>query len=383
MQKLPTITSLTPEATAAYITRVDAWLSGDRSDLTEGVLLCTAIPQATIFVDYATAYTSEKRRGEIVKYLTPLYQSVTKTPQNKTHKNQTPHPPKGGDISCVSSAVSSNGSPENCLPIHGAGGSSSIHGAGWSSFVTPAGTIYTFSPDGTVTAVGGNRPSHFDEWLHRMPADLQDKIATLKDNFDNLVEYRRKVETLASDPNHSQSDLSRYARLAVAYEARNLNIFAQADICWDELCGRTVSPDLKKELAQEEHKLLKDLQKEGCADAPAHSAHSVSSPVAVHSEAIESPYPSSELTDSQLSTMPIADLLALSPDILPDGPRRYWLKRRSDQAQKYLRDKLPAEPSSAQLDKARQYALDIIAINGKLSKKVAEKMSTLGIELNV
>lgn len=371
MIRLPNISSLSQEKLNDYLSRVSAWLSGDRSDLNEGVLLCTAIPQARVFVDYANAYSADKRRSEIVKYLQAIcHQSVAQQSM----------------VEAVP-AVNQGAPSEKRIPAKGAVGAVG-------SFTTTAGTVYTFSTDGTVTAVGGNRPSHFDEWLDRMPAELQDKISTLKENFDNLVEYCRKVESLAADPNHSKAELSRYARLAVAYEARNLNIFAQADICWDELCGRAVSPDIKKELAQEESKLLKDIKKEeGSAYAPSPSASSSPSPspsksVPVNNDAIVSPTPSSpldstELTDDQLSSMPIAYLMALSSDILPDGPRRYWLKRRCDQAQKYLRDKLPDSPSPSQREKAVQYARDILAINGKLSKKVSAKLDSLGIALNL
>lgn len=381
MIRLPNISSLPQEKLNDYLSRVSAWLSGDRSDLNEGVLLCTAIPQARVFVDYANAYSADKRRSEIVKYLTPLCKDSLRPAATS--------PVMGSTLASGQGAQDSKSN--HTLPITGEVPHLRRRGSS-SSFTTSAGTVYTFSSDGTVTAVGGNRPSHFDEWLDRMPAELQDKIFTLKENFDNLVEYCRKVESLAADPNHSKTELSRYARLAVAYEARNLNIFAQADICWDELCGRAVSPDLKRELAQEESKLLKDIKKEeGSAYAPSPSAPSSPSPsqsVPVNNDAIVSPTPSdssdsTELTDDQLSSMPIADLMALSSDILPDGPRRYWLKRRCDQAQKYLRDKLPDSPSPSQREKAVQYARDILAINGKLSKKVSAKLDSLGIALNL
>ena len=190
-----------------------------------------------------------------------------------------------------------------------------------------------------------------------MPADLQDKIATLKDNFTNLVEYRRKVEALAADHNHSKSDLSRYARLAVAYEARNLNIFAQADICWDELCGRPVSPDLKRELAQEERKLIKDIQKEGGVPSPTPSATSSSSPA-----------PSSPSTQESVNTEAI-----VSPSQSAISP---------DQAQKYIRDKFdPDTASPSQREKAAQYARLILSAKGKLSKKVAAKLAAAGISV--
>ena len=365
MQKLPIISTLSPSASAEYLSRVSAWLSSDRTDLAEGVLLCSAIPQAGIFVDYATAYTSEKRRSEIVKYLSPIVPSVSSAPS----ATSAPSVPSTPSVPSKSSVPSTTIHPIHSIPSPSpnpsSGKSATSHqgGRGESLFTTASGTIYTFSPDGNVTAVGGNRPSHFDEWLNRMPADLQDKIATLKDNFTNLVEYRRKVEALAADHNHSKSDLSRYARLAVAYEARNLNIFAQADICWDELCGRPVSPDLKRELVQEERKLIKDIQKEGGVPSPTPSAQSSSSP------APSAPSPSSA-TSTQESVHTEAIVSPSQSAISPD------------QAQKYIRDKFdPDTASPSQREKAAQYARLILSAKGKLSKKVAAKLAAAGISV--
>ncbi len=352
MQKLPNYSTLTPEARAEYLYRVNAWLSGDRSNLAEGVLLCSAIPQASVFVDYSTAYSADKRRSEIVRYLTPLCPEILL-------KDETDVPGKSPKM--------------DVLPKNTSGVATERTIDAGRTFVTAAGTSYHIDDDGNITAVEGNRPAHFDEWLDRMPAELQEKIATLKENFTQLVEYRRKAESLAADPNHSKSELSRYARLAVAYEARNLNIFAQADVCWDELCGRAVSDEIKKELAQEERKIMKDIAS-GDFEEDAEQDEELDAEQ-------ETECPVEGFSDKEMSEMPIVKLLALSSEVLPEGPRRYWLKRRCDQAQKYLRDKLPAEPSEAQKEKARQYALDIIAINGKLSKKVAEKLDTLSINI--
>lgn len=321
MKKLPLLSTLAEPHLSDYYMRVSAWLSSDRSDLAEGVLLCTALPQATVFTDYAIAYTAEKRRSEIVKYLTPL------CPQACVQPSVIVSPSPGGTGSLRSSVKSGQSGISPLLAATTPSASAASGPA--STFTTPAGTIYSFGPDGNVTAVGGSRPSHFDEWLDRMPADLQDKVSTLKDNFTHLVEYRRKVEALAADPNHSKSDLSRYARLAVAYEARNLNIFAQADLCWDELCGRPVSDDLKRELAEEERKLLKDLQ---------------------HEDGVPTPSPSPSIT--------------------------------ADQAQKYIRDKFdPKKASAAQRKKAEQYAHIILKEKGKLSAKLVAKLAAAGIEV--
>lgn len=72
MTHLPSISALTPEQLNEYKSRVAAWLASDQSDLTEGITLCTAIPQAAIFISYHKAYTPCTRRKHIVQFLSTI-----------------------------------------------------------------------------------------------------------------------------------------------------------------------------------------------------------------------------------------------------------------------------------------------------------------------
>lgn len=72
MTHLPSISALTPEQLNEYKSRVAAWLASDQSDLTEGLTLCTAIPQAAIFISYHKAYTPCTRRKHIVQFLSTI-----------------------------------------------------------------------------------------------------------------------------------------------------------------------------------------------------------------------------------------------------------------------------------------------------------------------
>lgn len=72
MTHLPLISALTPEQLTEYKSRVAAWLASDQSDLAEGVTLCTAIPQAALFVSYHQAYTPCTRRKHILQFLSTI-----------------------------------------------------------------------------------------------------------------------------------------------------------------------------------------------------------------------------------------------------------------------------------------------------------------------
>ena len=231
MKRLPILSAMSAEQRKEFDNRVNNWAESGMKDVAEAVALCTSIPQATVFVQYAACYGVEKRLKEAARFLTPFI-TVTVTSSSED-----------SDPSKVSSPTPVKSSKS--LP----------------SFTTAAGTIYSFDADGNVVAVGGNRPSHFDEWIDRMPDNLREKVDTIRSNYDQMNYWRSEVERLASDPKHSETDLQRATRLAVCYEDKNLCIFAQADACWEELSGKTVSDAAKRELLQAERKIDSEIRK--------------------------------------------------------------------------------------------------------------------------
>lgn len=86
MVHLPIISALTQEQLNEYKSRVAEWLASDQVDLTEGITLCTAIPQAAIFVSYHKSYTPPIRRKHIVQFLS----AINTTPVEDTVVQVTP-----------------------------------------------------------------------------------------------------------------------------------------------------------------------------------------------------------------------------------------------------------------------------------------------------
>lgn len=382
---------MTPEQLSSYIDRASSWLQSDRSDLSEAITLCTAIPSASVFVEYAKCYGESYRRSEAERFLSQVVPEVS---SSKSAKDISV--PKGSSSQSAKGVSVNEGSSSQCNRA-----SSDVH------VVTPIGTEYTYSSDGKVKSVSGTRPAHYDEWKHLMPTDLQQKIDRIKDNYDMLSHYRREVERLAADPKHSEADLSRVAKLCVHYEDANLNIFAQADAVWEELCGKQVSAEVKSKLLSEERTISRNIDKltsspistpsQSVASSPSVAeAPSSPSPSPTCAEAPSSPSPSPTcaeapssvaeapvpLTDEYLSSLSYSQLASIPDDQLPEGPRRYWVNRRIDAAKKYLRDKLPEHPSQKQIDKAQEYVFDIISSGGTLSKKIKERLHAAGITLS-
>lgn len=310
------ITAMTEAEAKRYRESAKAWMENPE-DLTEGMRLLTAIPQAKLFLSYAKCYDDGYKRREIMK----LLQGATGTKEVPARDKRHGAP---------ANAVSGTKATVKAMP----GGAGSTQKG--TTVTTSAGTVYTYDDEGNILSVGGARPNHFDEWKHMMPAILQDKIDTLDANFTHMLAWRQRMEILAADPNHSQTELSRAATLTRNYEAKNLNIFAQADVCWDELAGKAVSDETKQILLQEEAKIFREIalgEQEPCTtpEAPQEDA-------------------------SKDSTAGIT----------------------ADQAQKYIRDKFdPDNASEAQVKKALEYAELILREKGKLSKKVKEKIDRI------
>ena len=333
-----------------YEAAVSAWLSNP-SDITAGLRLLQPLPQAKVFLGYAKCYAEDRKRKEIIKLLRPIAPSTNAPSTHGLVDSSTRRlvdSPSAGAEAPTAAAASASPRPQSLLRI-----------------TTLAGTIYKYDEQGNIVSVGGLRPNHYDEWKQMMPAVLQDKVDQLDENYANMVAWRRKLEALVADPKSSKADISRAATLTRNYEAKNLNIFAQAEVCWEELCGKTVDDATKQELAQEEARIAKEIAKEESSAGAAHSASGDShnaSTSASRDSANASPLVDSStrgLVDSSKSG-------AEAPTIT------------AEQAQKYIRDKFnPSTASPEQIQKALDYADIIMKEKGKLSKKVQAKIDAI------
>ena len=326
-----------------YEAAVSAWLSNP-SDITAGLRLLQPLPQAKVFLGYAKCYAEDRKRKEIIKLLRPIALSTNASSTRRLVDSST----RG--LVDSSTAAASGAAHRSTLRI-----------------TTPAGTIYNYDELGNIVSVGGLRPNHYDEWKQMMPAVLQDKVDQLDENYANMVAWRRKLEALVADPKSSKADISRAATLTRNYEAKNLNIFAQADLCWEELCGKTVDDATKQELAQEEARIAKEIAKEESSAGAAHSA-SGDSPNASTSASRDSANASPLVDSSTRGLVDSSKSGAEAPTIT------------AEQAQKYIRDKFdPSTASPEQIQKALDYAAIIMKEKGKLSKKVQAKIDAIPI----
>ena len=372
-------------STAVFRTQVTAWFNEPVNSpyhLETALKLCAQLPQAKVFVSYAKCYSKDKALSEAARYLAQ-YRIASSIP------GSAPTP-----VAFAPPTTVPGGFPQGTpAPAPGAfAPTTTVHGG------FPQGT------PGSPAKQGTPRPAHFDSWLHLMPSDLQAKVLTVKSLLTSLADTRRQLESLAANPRHSKADLSRLAKLCVNSENRALNIFAQADACWEELTGRDVSPETKKLLLQEESKLSREFKKlsgstspsAGCAPAPASpSAGGVTTPTPAtypspSAGGAPSPAPASPSsggvstpTEKELSSLSYTQLLALPDDVLPDGQRTYFVKRRLEYCQKYIRDKLPDNPNEQQRERAIACASDLFAFKGKLSRKVSERLAALGIQFPI
>lgn len=325
MSNYPTIAAMTAAQRKEYEAAVSAWLSNP-SDIAVGLRLLQPLPQAKVFLGYAKCYAEDRKRKEIIKLLRPIAPSINASSTRGLVDSST-----AGAEAPTAAASSASSHPQSPLRI-----------------TTPAGTVYNYDEQGNIVSVGGLRPNHYDEWKQMMPAVLQDKVDQLDENYANMVAWRRKLEALVADPKSSKADISRAATLTRNYEAKNLNIFAQAEVCWEELCGKTVDDATKQELAQEEARIAKEISKE---ESSAGAAHPNTSPLVDSS--------TRGLVDSSKSG-------AEAPTIT------------AEQAQKYIRDKFdPSTASPEQIQKALDYAAIIMKEKGKLSKKVQAKIDSI------
>ena len=385
-------------STAVFRTQVTAWFNEPVNSpyhLETALKLCAQLPQAKVFVSYAKCYSKDKALSEAARYLAP-YRIASSIPGSAT----VPVAFAPGSPTTVPGGFP-QGTP---APVPGA----------FAPLTTVPGGFPQGTP-GSPAKQGTPRPAHFDSWLHLMPSDLQAKVLTVKSLLTSLADTRRQLESLAANPRHSKADLSRLAKLCVNSENRALNIFAQADACWEEITGRDVSPETKKLLLQEESKLSREFKKlsgstspsaggapsptpaspsAGCAPAPASpSAGGVTTPKPAPSPSAggaPAPAPASPSaggvstpTEKELSSLSYTQLLALPDDVLPEGQRTHWIKRRLEYCQKYIRDKLPDNPNEQQRERAIACASDLFAFKGKLSRKVSERLDALGIQFPI
>lgn len=352
---------MTREERCAYEKKVSQWLQS-QDDISEGMELLGALPQAKVFIRYAKCYNEEAKRKEIAKLLQGsvcgVHTKVNAQPARTTAGQIPAGKPAGTGTGAAGKAAGAlrQGKAAGAQRHASEGNAAGVAGCkpeNVTRVVTAAGTIYDYDPDGHIVGVGGMRPNHYDEWKQMMPAILQGKIEQIEENYTQMNTWRRKLEELTADPKSSKADISRAATLTRNYEAKNLNIFAQAEVCWDELCGKTVSDEVKKELEQEEKKLEKEIQTQNETQTETQTQTQTETQTQTQTQTQAQ---AEAQTETQTEAQPVS----------------------ADQAQKYIRDKFdPSTASKEQIQKALDYADIIMKEKGKLSKKVQAKIDAI------
>ena len=344
MNRLPFLSQMSDTEKTRFRERATAWFWS--MDLNEGVELATALPQARTFLDYHKCYSEERRRTELAKLLKPY---ADETPSRPTDI------PKPEAHTTPVSQAKTDAAPASAT----------------TKFTTPAGTTYELDSAGNVVSVAGRRPNHYDEWKGLMPDVLREKVETIKENFMEMNKWRQELERLVAAPAASKEDIARAARLTKNYEARNLNIFAQADICWEELCGKTVSDEVKREEMQEERKIEKEIVKDERGAQPEEK------PKKETAETVEQEDKTPDISDHEtLATLTIAELRQLE---MEEPMLNGYIRRRLDNNQKYIREKIYPEMSEDMRQQAILRAREILAEKGKLSKKVKERLDECNV----
>lgn len=327
---------------------VDAWTDAEYKVFDEGLRLCSAMARAKQFVGVAYRLSIDRRMREIRGFMDLILS------QAGVRRN-TSYPRPGRPASPVKPVVARVPKPnddEDAVPAQ--------------STSQKAQTDL-------------RRPNHYDEWADRMSDALRDKVSSLSDLYATMAHYRQMVEHLASDPRHSEQDMSRAARLAVEYEKRILAIHRQADIEWAELTGKQVTPDVKREAVEAEQTAAHAadrLEREPVAekkDKPTTDDPKQSAAQSPEMAQVDDPY-----DDEKYAKYTYREILAVEG--ITDEYRKFLIYRRRSNLSRNLR--LKPKDKEGRADVMRGYIRELIDMGEfNASRKIRESCAEVGIDL--
>lgn len=328
---------------------VDAWTDAEYKVFDEGLRLCSAMARAKQFVGVAYRLSIDRRMREIRGFMDLILSQAGV-------RRHTSYPRPGRPAAPAKPVVARVPKPsddEDAVPAE-----------------------ETKSKEQPADL---RRPNHYDEWASRMSDALREKVASLSDLYATMAHYRQMVEHLASDPRHSEQDMSRAARLAVEYEKRILAIHRQADIEWAELTGKQVAPDVKREAVEAEQTAVHAadrLEREPSAakkEKPSADAQKKPEAQSQAAATTDDPY-----DDERYSRYTYREILAIEG--ISDEYRKFLVNKRRLNLACNLRRK--PRGNDVRADVIRGYIRELIDMGEfNASRRIRERCEEAGIDL--
>lgn len=385
-QFLKNVYAMTPEEKKMLDKRMRRIEEGE-SSMEETLVTLSCMSRAHGFINMAHKLTDERIKDEVSGFVKLLRLSVPRYPENdesdKIDEEEKDYVNDANAVTNEEEEKNANaGSNEKEEKYVNAGSDANREIAPKES--------YAIERSPSFKSVAGDRPQHFDEWKDRMSDTLREKVYKLKVLHTMRIYYRQMVERIAENPDHSKADLAMASTLAVNYENKILSIYAQADIEWDELQGRTVSEETKKLVMKEEisadriiAKTEPEIDGEGAADdaaeeKDAHKDSKKRKTKADDSTAQPDPRKASQMTDEELKKLTVMQILESNLD---EGPRMYFINMRLDNAKACIK-RLTEKSGAKARSKARVCAEEIIAAGKKLTRNEKERLALCGIYMD-
>lgn len=212
----------------------DAWTDCDIKDYKEGIRLASALRSAREFCSQPMAADAVKRLKRIRYYMNEVDKFIKR---NKLE----PH---------IISAVTEK------RPLMGV--VAPLPTINESGEAVPSAPVRRYSHKDVVneTSEQGKfsssfHPDHLSDYIQRLSPQLQKESLNLQTWYLELSEYHYVLEKLVSDKRSSQADRRYYARLVTKIENKILSFYHRVNAEWEELNGKRVSSEVKKELEQE------------------------------------------------------------------------------------------------------------------------------------
>lgn len=319
---------------------VDAWTDAEYKVFDEGLRLCSAMARAKQFVGVAYRLSIDRRMREIRGFMDLILSQAGV-------RRTTSYPRPGRPVAPAKPVVARVPKPES------------------DEDAAPANETKS-----KECSADQRRPNHYDEWADRMSAALREKVASLSDLYATMAHYRQMVEHLASDPRHSEQDMSRAARLAVEYEKRILAIHRQADIEWAELTGKQVTSAVKREAVEAEQNAARTADRLESEPVPEKKQSTAQSQETAQ---VDDPY-----DDEKYVKYTYRELLAVEG--ITDEYRKYLIYRRRSNLSHNLR--LRPKGKEGRADVMRGYIRELIEMGEfNASRKIRERCDEVGIDL--